>query len=210
MPVDSARFWDRAARKYAKGPIADVEGYERSLDHARRYLKSADSAFEFGCGTGTTALKLAPSVARYVATDISPEMIAIGREKAAAERVAGLEFAVATPEAAPYPDASFDAVLCFNVLHLIEDRAAALRGAHRLLKPGGVFISKTPALTEMGFMIRLFVPVMQAFGQAPYVGFFGNEKLEREIAEAGFEITERARHGTKKGDARIFLVARKA
>ena len=40
--------------------------------------------------------------------------------------------------------------------------------------------------------------------------FFGNEKLEREIAEAGFEITERARHGTKKGDARIFLVARKA
>jgi hypothetical protein len=35
MPVDSARFWDRAARKYAKGPIADMEGYERSLDHAR-------------------------------------------------------------------------------------------------------------------------------------------------------------------------------
>lgn len=206
MPVENARFWDRAARKYAKSPIADMEGYERSLEHARRYLKATDAAFEFGCGTGMTALKLAPSVARYVATDISQEMIAIGRERAAAERIAGLEFAVAAPEA--YPEASFDAVLCFNVLHLIEDRPAALRGMHRLLKPGGVFISKTPALKGMG-MIRLLVPVMQALGQAPFVAFLNNEELEREIAGAGFEIVERAHHGTKKNDVRVFMVARK-
>lgn len=207
--ANDARFWDRAARKYAKSPIADMEGYERTLDHARRYLKSSDAVFEFGCGTGTTALKLAPSVARLVATDVSSEMVVIAREKAAAEGCANAEFLVATPDSAPYPDAAFDAVLCFNVFHLIEDRAAALRGAHRLLKPGGVFISKTPALKEMGFLIRLFVPVMQVLGQAPYVGFFNTEELEREIAGAGFEIVERARHGTKKNDFRAFLVARK-
>jgi ubiquinone/menaquinone biosynthesis C-methylase UbiE len=39
----------------------------------------------FGCGTGTTALKLAPSLGRIMATDISGEMIAIAREKARAE-----------------------------------------------------------------------------------------------------------------------------
>lgn len=206
----NSRFWNRAARKYAASPISDMVGYERTLEQASLYLKSTDAAFEFGCGTGTTALRLAPSVARYVATDMSDEMIAIAREKANAERVANIEFAVGTPDTAPYPDASFDAVLCFNVLHLIEDRAAALRAAHRLLKPGGVFISKTPALTEMGFMIRLLVPVMRAFGQAPYVGFFTGEELEREIVAAGFEIVQRARHGAKKNDVRIFFVARKA
>ncbi|MBX9745297.1 MAG: class I SAM-dependent methyltransferase [Hyphomonadaceae bacterium] len=209
MPIDNVRFWDRMARKYAASPISDMGGYERTLVHARRYLKDTDSAIEFGCGTGTTALRLAPAVAHYLATDISSEMITIGREKAAAEGVPNIEFAVAAPETAPYPDASFDAALCFNLLHLIEDRAAALRGVHRMLKPGGVFISKTPALTEINFMIRLAVPLMQAIGKAPYVAFFSNEALGREIAAAGFEIVERAHHGSGKRDMRTFFVARK-
>lgn len=209
MAIDNARFWDRAARKYAKDPIADMAGYERTLGHARGLLKSTDTAIELGCGTGTTALKLASSVARLVATDISAEMIAIAREKAASENCANVEFVVATPDAAPYPDASFDAAMAFNLLHLIEDRAAALRGVHRLLKPGGLFISKTPALKEMGFPIRIFVAVMQVFGQAPYVGFLSSEDVERDIVSAGFEIVERARHGSTKKDVRTFFVARK-
>lgn len=209
MPVQSARFWDRLARKYAKSPIEDMAGYERTLEHTRRLLNSTDTVFEFGCGTGTTALKLAPSVARYVATDISQEMIAIGREKAVAENIANVEFAVATPEAAPYPDASFDAAIGFNVLHLIEDRATALRGAHRLLKPGGLFLSKTPQLKAMNIAIRLLVPLMQAVGQAPYVAFLSADDLEREIAANGFEIIERAKHGSGKKDMRTFFIARK-
>ncbi len=211
MPaVDSARFWDRAARKYAASKIADTAGYERTLERARHYLKPGDTAWELGAGTGTTALRLAPSVARYVATDISPEMIAIGREKAAAEGVANLEFAVGAADSAAWPDASFDAALAFNLLHLIEAREAALQTVHRLLKPGGLFISKTPCLTEMNPLIRLAVPVMQVFGQAPYVGFLSAEELERDIAAAGFEIVERDRHGTRrKQEPRIFLAARK-
>ncbi|MGE0740014.1 MAG: class I SAM-dependent methyltransferase [Hyphomonadaceae bacterium] len=209
MPVQSARFWDRIARKYAASPIEDMAGYERTIDHTRRLLKSTDAVFEFGCGTGTTALRLASSVARYVATDISQEMIAIGREKAQAEAVTNVEFVVATPETAQFPAASFDAVLGFNVLHLIKDRTAALRSVRGLLKPGGVFISKTPALSAMGFPIRLLVPVMQAFGKAPYVGFFTSEELSQEIADTGFEIVEQAHHGTKKNDVRTFVVARK-
>ena len=91
MPANEARFWDRAARKYAAAPISDTAGYERTLTCTREYLKPGDHALEFGCGTGTTALKLAPSVARYVATDISPEMIAIAREKAGKEGVDNAE-----------------------------------------------------------------------------------------------------------------------
>lgn len=203
------RFWNRAARKYAADPIADMAGYERTLDEVRRVLKRDGTAYEFGCGTGTTALKLAPSVARYVASDIADEMIAIAREKAEAEGSQNLSFEVGTPDAAPHADASFDAVLGFNILHLIADRAAVYRGALRLLKPGGVFVTKTPCLKDMNFAIRLLVPVMQAFGRAPYVAFLNATELEREIADAGFEIVERGRHGTNKNEPRIFLVARK-
>lgn len=206
---DNPRFWDRIARKYAKDPIADVAGYERTLEETRRYLKTGDAAFEFGCGTGTTALALASSVGHLTATDISSEMIAIAREKAATQGVANISFEVARPDALTLPEQAFDVALGFNVLHLVAARDAALRGVHRVLKPGGVFISKTPCLSEMNSAIRLLVPFMQAFGQAPYVAFFSAEELERAIVDAGFEIIERARHGVKGKDVRPFVVARR-
>jgi len=209
LTANDARFWDRIARKYAADVIADPTGYERTLERTRHYLKAGDAVLEVGCGTGTTALKLAPSVARFVATDISSEMIAIAREKAAAEGCANAAFEVARADAANTPDGTFDVVLSFNVLHLVEARDAVLRNLYRLLKPGGLFISKTPCLAQMGLPVRLIVPVMQAFGKAPFVAFFSDAELEREITAANFEIVERARHGSRGKDTRPFLVARK-
>lgn len=207
--TNDARFWDRAARKYAADPIADMVGYERTLERTRDYLKSGDIVFELGCGTGTTALKLAPSVARIVATDISSEMIAIAREKVEAEGSSNVSFEVATPDAFPGHDGTHDVALGFNVLHLVAAREAALRGVHRLLKSGGLFISKTPCLKEMGLIVRSAVPVMQLIGKAPYVAFLSEKDLEREVAAAGFEIVECARHGSRGRDPRPFLVAKK-
>ena len=207
--ANDARFWDRIARKYAADPIVDMVGYERTLERTRHYLQSDHIVFEFGCGTGTTAFKLAPVVGRIVATDVSSKMISIAREKAEGESHLNVAFEVATPEAAPWSDATFDVALGFNVLHLVAAREAALRGLHRLLKPGGLFISKTPCLREMNPLVRIAVPVMQLFGKAPYVVFLSAEDLEREIAAAGFEIVERARHGSRGRDARPFLVAKK-
>jgi ubiquinone/menaquinone biosynthesis C-methylase UbiE len=206
-----ARFWDRIARKYAADPIKDMEGYERTLERTRHYLRAGDTVLELGCGTGTTALKLAPHVSRLLATDLSAEMIAIAQEKAAARAGDNAEFAVAVPERAPWPDGAFDAVLAFNLWHLVADRAAALAHVHRVLKPGGLLVSKTPCLGEMNPLIRLAVPVMQLFGKAPYVAIFSADALQREIEAAGFAIVERARHGSgRKEEPRIFLVARKA
>jgi ubiquinone/menaquinone biosynthesis C-methylase UbiE len=205
---NDARFWDRIARKYAADPIADMEGYERTLARTCDYLKGDQAVIEFGCGTGTTALRLAPSLGRIVATDISAGMVEIAREKAAAQGCVNATFEVATPDTAPWPDGSFDVALGFNVLHLVAAREAALRGVRRLLKPGGLFITKTPCLKEMNPAVRVAIPVMQLFGKAPYVAIFSAAELEREIEAAGFEIIERARHGTRGKDTRPFLVAR--
>ncbi|HYD87675.1 MAG TPA: class I SAM-dependent methyltransferase [Vitreimonas sp.] len=207
--ANDARFWNGIARKYAADPIADTAGYERTLAHTRRYLAPTHTVLEIGCGTGTTALQLAPNVERLVASDISAEMVAIAREKAAAAGCVNASFEVATPDAAPWPDATFDAALAFNLLHLVAARQAALAGVHRLLKPGGLFISKTPCLKELNPLIRLAVPMMQVVGKAPHVAFFSSEEIEREIVAAGFEIVERARHGSRGKDARPYLVARK-
>ena len=211
--ANDARFWDRAARKYAASKISDMAGYERTLARTRDYLRSDHVAFEFGCGTGTTALKLAPHVGRIVATDISSEMIAIARERAEAEGRRNAEFEVATPGAARWPEGTFDVALGFNILHLVAARGAALQGIHRLLKPGGLFISKTPCLKEMNPVLRailpVVVPLMQLVGKAPYVSSFSAAELESEIVAAGFEILAREQHASRGRDVRPFLVAKK-
>ena len=204
-----ARFWDRIARKYAADPIKDMVGYDRTFNRTRHYLNGADAVLEVGCGTGTTALRLAPHVSRMTATDLSSEMVAIAREKATAEACHNVEFAVATPDRAPWPDSSFDAVLAFNLWHLVADRASALAHVHRLLKPGRLFVSKTPCLAEMNLLIRLAVPVMRLVGKAPYVAFFTAAELESDIERAGFTIIERGRHGSGRKEPRIFIVAQK-
>lgn len=206
---DDARFWDGAARKYATDPIADMAGYERTLERTGQLLRGTDQVIELGCGTGTTALRLAPRVARLVATDVSGEMIAIAREKAIAQHCDNIEFEVAEAGQPPGADGAFDAVLAFNLLHLVVDRSAVLAQVRRLLKPGGLLISKTTCLSEMNPFIRLAVPVMQMVGKAPSAAFFTAAELEAEIAGAGFEIIERARHGSKRRDARIFIVVRR-
>lgn len=215
----AADFWNDAAERYARRPIADMAAYEDTLARARRHLRASDHALELGCGTGTTALLLAGSVARYTATDLSPAMIAIGRRKAAAEGAATLRFAVA-PVGGGADDDAFasgaqDVVLAFNLLHLVPDLAATLAEVARLLKPGGTFISKTPCRPSAGFgprlkfaLIRAVVPAMQLIGKAPPVTFFTATELEERMQEAGFRMVETKSYGTTLESR--FLVALKA
>jgi len=206
--IDDRQFWDRAARKYARHPIKDMAGYMRTVDRTRELLRDTDTVLELGCGTGTTALALAPAVASLVGTDVSGEMIDIAKEKATAQGCENAEFLVAPADRAIVADGTCDVVLAFNVLHLIADRTSVLRQANRVLKPGGLFISKTPCLSEMNPLLRLAVPMARFVGKAPHVSFFSAKELQREIESAGFEIIDRARHGSGRKDARIFVVAR--
>lgn len=206
--ADDSHFWDRVARKYARDPIKDMAGYTRTLESTRQRLRASDTVLELGCGTGSTALALAPDVARLVGTDVSGEMIAIAREKADAQGCRNVEFVVAAAASSLDAGTAFDAVLAFNLLHLVVDRPAVLRQALRALKPGGLFISNTPCLSEMNPLLRLAVPVARLVGKAPQVAFFPASVLEREIEGAGFAMVERARHGSGRKDPRIFIVAR--
>jgi len=203
------RFWDRLAQKYARNPVGDMPAYEKTLERTGSWLRESDRVLEFGCGTGSTALRLAPGVANYVASDISGEMTAIAARKANEARVENVEFRKATLEEIVSPGDGYDAVLGFNVLHLFEDVPAELGRIRSLLKHGGLFISKTPCVGDMNRLIRLVVPVMQFFGKAPDVTFFTAADLEREIRAAGFDIVEHGLHGSKGKDIRPFIVAKK-
>lgn len=208
--ADDARFWDRASRRYSKAKISDEGGYERTLERTRALLSPDARVLELGCGTGSTALRLAGGVKSYLATDISGRMIAIAEEKRVASPVDGLAFRTATAESIAAEADRYDAVLGFNYLHLVRDPKIALRHIHELLVPGGLFISKTPCLRDMNVLIRgIVLPAMGAVGLAPHVSVLSARDLIGLISAAGFEVVATERHATKGKDTRPFNVVRK-
>jgi len=198
--------WDRMARKYAKRTIADQASYEATLERTRSYLRAGDTVLELGAGTSSTALLLAPLVGRYVSSDFSAEMVAIGREKLAAEPVANLEIVQGAPGDASLGAGPYDAVLAFNLMHLIPDLDGALKETARLIRPGGYFISKTPSISKALHM-RIMIAVMRRIYGIPYVGRFEASELEERITHAGLEVIESTGFGSK-GHSR-YIVARK-
>jgi demethylmenaquinone methyltransferase/2-methoxy-6-polyprenyl-1,4-benzoquinol methylase len=90
---------------------------------------------DVGGGTGNYALALREEGWDPVVVDRSPAMLA----RAAAK---GLETVTADAQALPFADESFDAVLMVSMLHHVEDRAAALAEARRILRPGGRLVLK--------------------------------------------------------------------
>lgn len=198
----SAKFWDKLAEKYAKHPIRDPENYHLSLERTRSHLKAKDQVLELGCGTGSTALLLAPEVAQYTGSDMSGTMITIANRKLAEADHPNLDFIQATADDTA-PDAPYDAVLAFNLLHLVDDLAATLAHIHTMIGPAGLLISKTPCLASKKWLFGPMIWVMQKFGKAPPVLYISAPELEHSITQAGFEIIEAEDYGSR------YIVARK-
>ena len=112
----SARFWDRAAKRYAKTPVANKALYQKKLEVTQRYLKSDMYALEFGCGTGSTALVHAPFVKQYEAIDVSPKMIDICKQKLMDQPKANLNFSCLPFESLLSDEGSYDAIIVFSTL----------------------------------------------------------------------------------------------
>ncbi len=206
----AAEFWDKVAPKYAESPISDMEAYTYTLDRTRRYLAPNDTVLEVGCGTGSTALLLADGVEHITASDVSPNMIAVGVEKAREQGVSNIDFVTADLFDSVLDRGAYDAVLAHNMLHLLEDIPAAVRRIGGLLKPGGIFISKTVCRPGPGAplkfrLMRVILPLMQMVGKAPSVNFMEIEDLEDCIASAGFAILESGNHPPPSR----YIVARK-
>lgn len=193
MTATATHFWDRIARRYAAQAIRDPESYAYTLERTRSYLAPNQTGLELGCGTGSTALALAPSLGQITATDISPEMIAIAREKAAAEGIGNARFEVADVAGSAQGE-TFDAVMAHNLLHLLPDLNDDLDRIAALVKPGGLFISKTPVRPDGRSLkfaaIRVMIALMRAVGKAPGVQFETAQGLETALESRGFRVIE--------------------
>jgi len=132
-----ARLYDVVVAMLSFGREARIRA--AALDVAG--LSPGERVLDVGCGTGTLALAARRRVGSGGAVhgvDAAAEMVARARTKA---QRAGLDvaFDVATAQALPFADASFDVALCTLALHHLPDhaRGTALAEMRRVVRPGG-------------------------------------------------------------------------
>lgn len=202
----SAHFWDRIAARYAAKPIADEAVYQKKLKITREYFRPDMQLLELGCGTGGTALLHAPYVKQVRAVDISSEMLAIATTKAAELGIENVSFEQAAIDEFDTKQ-QFDMVLALSILHLLEDKQAAISKIHKLLTPGGIFVSSTVCLGLSMRWLQLVAPIARLFGLfPPTLKFFSATELAQALTAAGFEISYQWQPNSGRT---VFIVARK-
>jgi len=101
--------------------------------------RAGEAILDMAGGTGDVAFRMARRGARVTVSDINPEMLAVGRDRAKARGIEELAWSEQNAEALSFADKSFDAYTIAFGIRNVTDIPAALREAHRVLRTGGRF-----------------------------------------------------------------------
>jgi SAM-dependent methyltransferase len=185
--MDTAEHWGRRPRDWAD--LAEPSNEPLFAAVLRRLeITPGTRLLDIGCGSGYAARMAASSGATVTGIDITPELLAIARE-----RVPAGEFLQGVMDALPFPDVSFDVAVGFNSFQFADDPVTAVREARRVVRPGGLIAATTFAEAERNESTALHVALepLRDAGQAgrqhlPY-GLSAAGGLERLLASAALE-----------------------
>jgi ubiquinone/menaquinone biosynthesis C-methylase UbiE len=130
-------------------------------------IKAGQQVLDVGAGTGNASIPAAERGAQVIASDLTPELLDAGRERASARGVE-LEWAQADAQALPFDDEEFDVVLSTIGVMFAPDHQRAADELVRVCRPGGTIglVSWTPTGT-----IGRFFATLGAHAPAPPAGF---------------------------------------
>ena len=171
----NAAEWERIRALHA--PEKDVEAaiVKRLTAHKIENLLDA------GTGTGRMLELLGPHVARAVGVDVSPEMLAIARDRLLRENISHVQVRLADTYRLPFAGPVFDAVLIHQVLHYLDDPGAAVAEAARVMTPGGRLLIADFAPHDLEFLREDYAH--RRLG-------FSDREVEGWLAAAGLQLDE--------------------
>lgn len=169
-------------------------------------LRPGASVLDVGGGYGEpslTAARVVGPLGRVVCTDISPEMLALARQRAADAKLGNVEFIACDAEELEFDAESFDAVLSRAALMFLPDVGGTLQRLRTFLKPGGRLAATVWATQpEVHFAAAFPVVVQELELPPPPRGLPGAfalgdpDKLAALVSGAGF-------HGVETGTVSV-------
>jgi ubiquinone/menaquinone biosynthesis C-methylase UbiE len=148
-----------------------------------RALGSAriDSLLDAGTGTGRMLELLAPHVRRGVGVDVSPEMLAIARDRLERAGAQHCQIRLADIYRLPFRTATlesgFDAALFHQVLHYLDEPQTAVAELARVLKPGGRLLIADFAPHSLEFLRTELSHRRLGFSDREVEGWFAAARL---------------------------------
>ncbi len=154
------------------------------------------------CGDGEVSIELAKLGFEVSAVDMVDELLPEARTLLGRRlRIADISRPL------PWPDASFDSILCVEGIEHLEDAFAFLREIWRLLKPGGILIVTTPNIISLRSRMRFFGSGFYNCDPRPldesarhpmhHIGLRTFPELRYMLRTSGFELTAVAATHTK-------------
>ena len=168
----NAGSWDRIRTLHA----ADEEVEAALLKALGR--KRIGTFLDIGTGTGRIVELLAPRCERGIGVDASREMLAIARAKLEAAGVANAQVRQGDAYHLPVDREAFDLVTLHQVLHFLEDPAAAIAEAARALAPGGRLAIIDFAPHELEFLRAEHAHRRLGFSDETLTGYLEDAGLE--------------------------------
>ena len=140
--IEQAEFWSELAPTWLEleDQLEEVGGPPGELAMDRLELLPGQRVVDLGCGSGRTTLELAARVGpggEVVGVDISAEMLARGRERAARLGAGNVEFVHADAQVHDFGEAGFDAAYSRFGVMFFSDPVAAFANVRTALRPGG-------------------------------------------------------------------------
>ena len=162
-------------------------------------VSHGQSVLDVACGTGVVAREAANrggASGRVVAVDINEAMLSVARRLSA-----DVDWQTADACRLPFPDSSFDAVVCQAALMFFPDRIGAVREMTRVVKNGGTVAVQVWASLDAQPAYGRFVEVAVRHVGPAVVDLLGSywvmgdlERLESLFAEAGLTLTATKTH----------------
>jgi ArsR family transcriptional regulator len=193
--VRAARAEEAAAYFRANAPqwerIRSLHVPEDDVERAIVRLLGRDSlgsVLDAGTGTGRMLELLSPYIKRGIGIDVSPDMLAIARDKLGQAGAFNCQVRRGDVYRLPFADGDanggFDAVLFHQVLHFLDDPQAALREAVRVLAPGGRVLIVDFAPHQLEFLRSEHAHRRLGFSDAEVQGWFKAAGLKPVAAES--------------------------
>ena len=145
---------------------------------------------DYACGTGVVTYKIAADVKEVHAIDASAGMIEIALQRAREREVANVHFARKTIFDEGHRRDSYDVILAFNILHLLEDAPKVVQRVSELLKPRGLLVSVTPCLGEAGVVLRTLLPLISKLGILSHLSSLKVSDVKELMGGGGLQIQE--------------------